>query len=191
MSKAPDLLPDPSGGLTTVYRSAAARMEGLTFINPALAVEAVGFALWQGTWLGVMVTPWFMNLTLAPGDPALWRALPLGAKRRYGFPAGDYEFIGAHDATIGDYQICSLFSPMDRFEDQTAARLVARLARDALFDPANAEEVVGPGTPSPLRADADARVGPLSELEAGLDLPLSKRNFLRGRFLSGDRGDRG
>ena len=32
------------------------------FVNPALAVEAVGFRPWEDHWLGVMVTPWFMNL---------------------------------------------------------------------------------------------------------------------------------
>ena len=47
------------------------------------------FAPWKGYWLGVMLTPWFMNLMLAPRDPARWRPLPPGAKRRYAFPAGE------------------------------------------------------------------------------------------------------
>jgi [NiFe] hydrogenase assembly HybE family chaperone len=184
------LRPDPAPMLTAAFRAAAARMEGLAFVNPALEVEAVGFARWQGHWLGVMVTPWFMNLTLAPADPAAWQPLALGAKRRYRFPAGDYEFIGAHDATLGDYQVCSLFSPMERFEDHAAARVVAQLARDALFDPANAEIAALPGAdPAPADA-AEAPPGPLAQLEATFEAPLSKREFLRGRFLPGDRDDR-
>ena len=182
--------PDPSPMLTAAFRAAAARMEGLAFVNPALEVEAVGFAPWQGHWLGVMVTPWFMNLTLAPADPAAWQPLALGAKRRYRFPAGDYEFIGAHDAALGDYQVCSLFSPMERFEDHAAARLVAQLARDALFDPANAEVPAVPVANLSPAVAAEAPAGPLAQLEATLDAPLSKREFLRGRFLPGDRDHR-
>jgi len=182
------VLPDPSGRLTAAFRAVAAGMRELALVNPALEVEAVGFALWERRWLGVMVTPWFMNLTLAPADPAAWQALAPGAKRRYRFPAGDYEFIGARDATVGDYQICSLFSPMERFEDHASARLVAQLARDALFDAANAED---PERPTANLSPAGARAGPLAQLDATLAEPLSKRDFLRGRFLPGERDDRG
>ena len=38
------LLPDPSDRLATAYRTIAKRMEGLNFVNPAIEVEAVGFA---------------------------------------------------------------------------------------------------------------------------------------------------
>jgi [NiFe] hydrogenase assembly HybE family chaperone len=181
---------DPSERLTAAFRAAAARMQGLPIVNPALEVEAVGFAPWNGRWLGVMVTPWFMNLTLVPADPAAWRPLASGAKRRYRFPAGDYEFVGAQDAAIGEYQVCSLFSPMQDFADHATARLVAQLARDALFDPANAEAHVAPApdlSPSPVEAPA----GPLARLETELAAPMSKRDFVRGRFLGGDRDDRG
>ena len=40
------VLPDPSARLTAAFRAAAARMEGLGLVNPALSVEAVGFAPW-------------------------------------------------------------------------------------------------------------------------------------------------
>ena len=86
-----------------------------------------------------MVTPWFMNLVLLPRDRSRWQPLPVRAKRKLRFPAGVYEFIGADDPVVGEHQTCSLFSPMHDFEDQAAARLVARLAREALFDAANAE----------------------------------------------------
>jgi [NiFe] hydrogenase assembly HybE family chaperone len=181
---------DASTRLTSAFRAAAARMDGLAFVNPALEVEAVGFALWNGRWLGVMVTPWFMNLTLVRADPAAWRPLAVGAKRRYRFPAGDYEFIGAHDSAIGDYQVCSLFSPMQDFADHATARLVAELARAALFDPANAE-VHEPSTTNRSPGDAEVPPGPLARLETELGAPMSKRDFVRGRFLGGDRDDRG
>ena len=88
-------LPDPSARLNASFRDAAERMQGLAIVNPALEVEAVGFAPWQDHWLGVMVTPWFMNLVLLPRVRSRWQSIPVGGKRTLQFPAGVYEFIGA------------------------------------------------------------------------------------------------
>lgn len=156
---------DPSSLVTAVFRDIArTRMHGLPFLNEQLSVEAVSFAPWEGKWLGVLVTPWCMNLMLLPGAPDAWLALPQGEKRAYRFPAGTYEFIGADDPHLGAYAICSLFSPMDGFADQGSARLVAMFAREALFDPRHA----APVAPEPASVDAaEAR-------------PLSRRAFLGG-----------
>jgi [NiFe] hydrogenase assembly HybE family chaperone len=181
---------DPSARLTTVFRAAAARMHGLPVVNPALDVEAVGFAPWDEHWLGVMVTPWFMNLALLPRNRDAWRPLARGEKRRYAFPAGEYEFVGADDPVLGTYMVCSLFSPMHEFADQATARLVASLARAALFDKAHALVAEMPvANLSPAAAPAEP--GPLTQVAQKLDAPLSKRNFLRGRFLGSGRDDRG
>lgn len=165
--------PDPSPALEAVYRAAAQRMQGLPVVHPGLQVQVLGFRPWEGQWLGVVVTPWCMNLTLAPREIERWQPLAVGAKRRLRFPAGDYEFIGAHDAALGDYQICSLFSPMERFADQAGATLVATLALDALLDPANAET-----PPQPVdqpRADGGTAVA-----------DPSRRDFLRARLGPGN-----
>jgi [NiFe] hydrogenase assembly HybE family chaperone len=191
MSEAMLLLPDPSPRLVAAFRAVAARMEGLSFVNPAVDVEAVAFARWESHWLGVMVTPWFINLTLLPRDPATWYPLAPGAKRRYAFPAGIYEFVGANDAAIGDYQVCSLLSPLLEFDDHASARLVASLAREALFNPANAEVPEMPvANLAPAAAEASSP-GPLARLQERFDTPVSKRDFLRGRFMGGEGDDRG
>src|SRR5450755_2297939 len=187
-----DARPDPSPRLVDAFRLVATRMDGLAFVNHALAVEAVGFAPWQGHWLGVMLTPWFMNLTLAPRDLSIWHSLKQGGKRRYRFPAGDYDFIGAQDDLAGEYQLCSLFSPVLEFEDQETARLVAQLAREALFDVENAEKPLMPvGNLSPQPAPDFTGPGPLENLETHLGAPQSKRDFLHARWAGDDRGDRG
>lgn len=186
-----EFLPDPSDRLGAAFRAAAVRMIGLDVVNPALAVEAVDFAPWEGHWLGVMLTPWFMNLMLLPGDPGAWQPLATGAKRRYGFPAGEYEFVGANDAELGAYQVCSLFSPVLEFADHETARLVATLARAALFDAANAEVVEMPAANLTPAAEPAAEPGPIAQIGQKLDAPLTKRNFLRGRFLGANRDHRG
>ena len=169
-------LPDPSQRLNVAFREAAKRMPG-NLVNPALEVEAVGFAPWEGHWLGVMVTPWFMNLVLLPRVQSRWQSLRPGDKRKLLFPAGVYEFIGASDANVGEYQSCSLFSPMGQFESHAAARLVAQLARQALLDAANAEPA------------ADAPDGHRDAAPAPAPEAISKRDFLRGRFAGGDDVD--
>jgi len=187
----PTFLPDPSARLTAAFEAAAARMRGLGFVNPALAVEAVAFAPWDGQWLGVMVTPWCMNLMLLPRDARAWHGLAVGDKQRYTFPAGEYEFIGANDVAIGPYQICSLFSPVLEFRDHETARLVASLARDALFDPANADLPTMPIDDLTPAEAAPAGDGPLAQIKQTLEAPLSKRDLLRGRFIGTIHDDRG
>jgi [NiFe] hydrogenase assembly HybE family chaperone len=165
---APGRAGSPAASLEAAYRAVRAeRMRGLPFVNEALEVEAVGFAPWDAHWLGVLVTPWCMNLMLLPRDASRWRSVVPGDKLAYRFPAGVYEFVSGRERTIGEFQACSLFSPMFEFADQPAARLTAEAALAALFDPAHA--------PQPARTTA----------------PMSKRDFLRGAVTGGDREPRG
>jgi [NiFe] hydrogenase assembly HybE family chaperone len=176
------LAADPSDRLVGFYaRVSETSMRGLPFVNPALRVEAVDFAPWEGRWLGVLVTPWFVNLVLAPLDPAAWEPVGIGEKRTFVFPAGRYEFISAADAERGELLMCSLFSPVLQFEDQETVRYVAKVSREALFDAENAEKP--PAVPEAEPA-ADTR-RPLAQIEASLDAPLSRRDLLRGRILPG------
>lgn len=179
MSDAAALRPDPAPALAATFAAAAVRMEGLHFVNPHLRVEPVRFAAWNGHWLGVLVTPWFMNLVLAPRDPAAWTSLRLGGKRHFTFPAGDYEFIGARDPACGEFAMCSLFSPMLEFASHAQAVEVATHALAALFDPRNASDDPAPPAVVPDVPVAPPRASRLAE-------PLSRRELLRGRFLPRD-----
>jgi [NiFe] hydrogenase assembly HybE family chaperone len=176
---------DPARRVELAYASiAATRMAGLPFLNSALRVEAVGFRRWNGQWLGVLVTPWSMNLLLLPDAAAQWTPLPQGGERHASFPAGNFRFISGHDDLLGEHHSCSLFSPMLEFADQEGARLTALAALDALFDAANAEPDGAP-RPEPTAA------GPLEEIRTDLSAPMSKRDFLRGRYLVTNHDDRG
>jgi [NiFe] hydrogenase assembly HybE family chaperone len=164
---------DPSARIERVFGEVhATRMRGLPFLNPALRVEAVGFRRWDGRWLGVLVTPWFMNLVLLPDAPAAWRHVRYGDSVSYALPAGVFEFISAREPALGDYQSCSLFSPVFEFADQDGARATARAALAALFDPQSQAGVEGPVGDSARPQAAPAPAQP----------PLSKRDFLRGHW---------
>lgn len=175
-------LHDPTPRLVAAYQAIAQRLQGLNFVNPAIEVEAVGFAPWASHWLGVMVTPWFINLMLLPREPSAWTSLPRGEKLRHQFPAGEYDFISSHDETVGEYQMCSLMSPVLDIADHATARQIAELAREALLDPANAAD-------ADVANDEQQRPGPLAALSEQAHAPMSKRDFLRGRFLRSEATD--
>mgnify|MGYP000896274059 FL=1 len=148
-------------------------MQGMPMLNEALAVRALGFRPWREHWLGVLVTPWFMNLVLMPRQSQHWHPLTERESRHFVFPAGVFEFIGAQDAELGGYAACSLFSPMFEFVDTAAAEATALAALEALFD-AQHQPVseVPPPAPRPPAAPIAA---------------VSKRDFLLGqRARAGD-----
>jgi len=149
------------------------RMAGLPFVNEALQVELIGLHRWRGLWLGVLLTPWCMNLMLLPGDaagsddeaPASLPRLRAGQSAQFAFPAAVMSFFGGHEDAFGDYLSCSLFSPVFEFTGQDEARATAEACLLALLDPSAAAAQAAPAT-----AAASAPV------DAG------KRNFLRGRW---------
>lgn len=144
-------------------------------VNPALRVQAVDFQPWDQHWLGVLVTPWFMNLMLMPRIAAHWSPIGERETRHYVFPAGVFEFIGGRDAELGDYQACSLFSPMFEFAHADAAADVAQASLKALFDP-------GHRLPDTVAAGASTQdATPAGDAAGNAQPALSKRDFLFGR----------
>ncbi|MDF2235639.1 [NiFe]-hydrogenase assembly chaperone HybE [Albimonas sp. CAU 1670] len=116
------------------------RMRDVPLVNAALHIEAVGFALHDGRPLGVLISPWFMNLVELPGPDEDWSAFRAGEKEDRAFASGDYEFTRNARPLTGPYRACSLFSPMGDFSSQQQAREVARAVLLAIHDPANAAE---------------------------------------------------
>ncbi len=111
-----------------------AQMRGLPIVNDALAVKAVGFRRHGERWLGALVTPWFLNLVLLPGEGDDWSGLVPGAKELIEFPSGRYEFVHANRKGVGAYKACSLFSPMFEFASMLQATETASAALVSLFD---------------------------------------------------------
>jgi [NiFe] hydrogenase assembly HybE family chaperone len=161
------------------------QMQDVPMVNPALQVQAVGFRPWGEHWLGVLITPWFMNLVLLPRQRQHWQPIGERETRHYVFPAGVFEFIGARDAALGDYQACSLFSPMFDFADQASAHDTAVAALAALFDARHRQAADVP-PPAPMPAATAAPAAP--NAAAAPNPALSKRDFLFGAKPRADRG---
>ncbi len=126
---------------------AATRMRDVPVQNHALRVQAVGFAPQAdsdgGEWLmGILVTPWFMNLVCLPVDLArLGETVPgVGQKASRQIGGEHFEFIGAHEEGLGAFACCSLFSPMFEFADHAGAVATACEVLNLLRKPAPAPE---------------------------------------------------
>ncbi len=162
---------DPSRLLEAAFRRIEAEtMADVPILNPALTVEAVGFTRRQDRWLGIVITPWFMNLVLVPGAAESWQSVAPGLRLFRKFPSGDFAFLGSNEPEVGEFQSCSLFSPMGQFASQAEAREVALAALAAL----QAEPVAAAPAPS-KQAFEDPK-------QAALERPMSKREFLGSVF---------
>lgn len=131
---------NPAATVEAAYRRIERdRMAGLPILNPALAVQAVDFQRWQEHWLGVVISPWCMSLLLIPGSTENWVHAGQNQRRFVSLPAGNFAFLASEEEELGEFQSCSLFSPMDRFPNQTEAIMTAQAAMVGLFTRAQTE----------------------------------------------------
>jgi len=149
--------------LAAIYHGAARSMADLPVYNAALEVAVVGFHARDDHALGVVVTPWFMNLVRLPLDRG-GSALRQGTVVTRMMPAGALEFtVGVLDG-LGPIESCSLFSPMFAFSDQPAAEQAAEAALVAVLA----------SSFMPSDATAAARAPPAA------GAALDRRRLLRG-----------
>lgn len=102
------------------------RMKDLPFVNENLSVKATGFALFEGDWLGVLLTPWTLSLILIPGPDRLWQKRTVGDKVGLRLPSGDYTFTyGVHEE-LGNYFACSVQSPVQDIASQAIGEQLSK-----------------------------------------------------------------
>ncbi|MDJ0950887.1 MAG: [NiFe]-hydrogenase assembly chaperone HybE [Alphaproteobacteria bacterium] len=137
------------------------QMRDLPLYNDRLEVEAVGFQAWGEDWIGVLITPWFMNVVVLPGEKIAADMNAMGKPATVRLPAGETKFMWGGDEATGMFKALSLHSPMDIFVVQGQARAEAkqRLAK-LLTPPAQDAATEAPETPA---------------------RPMSRRELLRGR----------
>lgn len=100
------------------------RMRGLPIVNPAIRVEAVDFQPWEGREVGVLISPWFINLVLLPGIEE-WTADEQGKRIAIAFPSGACDMTVCHDEVLGVYLSAVLFRSVMDFPSQEIASAVA------------------------------------------------------------------
>ncbi len=179
-------------------------MQGIPILNPAIRVQALGVQEYQGRILGVLITPWLMNLVMLPREGEDWSGMELGHRQPHKFPSKTYKFMVNEIDGIGPCQTHSLYSPMREFagheqaasvaqafldtlmvetqpseEDLVDEELLGRIMRGEQTAEVNLEEFVAIEPPEtgavPVRGQPDMKVR--------VEKKLSRRELLRGSFL--------
>jgi [NiFe] hydrogenase assembly HybE family chaperone len=115
------------------------RMAGVAVMHPRVHVQADPFVLLDAQMaLGVLITPWFMNLLRLPLTRSDERRV--GAQATHHIGAHVIEFTSAFEAAIGAFECCSVYSPLTQFEDHAAVHATAQALMRALL-PAGADDV--------------------------------------------------
>ncbi len=178
------------------------QMQGIPIVNHSLNVQSIGFQEYQNRTLGIVITPWFMNLFLLPGKTDQWSDMESGKKIPQQFPSGTYKFMVNDFDGIGPCLTHSLYSPMQRFSNQQQAIQVANEFMTTLMTKQGEdastpidEELLGKvmrGEPTP-EIDLDnfeeikphkpaaslAKDAPIEKLKRS---QISRRDLLRGRL---------
>ncbi len=195
---------------TRIYQE---NMKDVPVINEKLEVSVIGLQQWQELYLGVLITPWFMNIILLPYETDMWIDLSELSKETHIFPSGRYSFIIGRDNELGTYQMCSLFSPMFEFTDNEAALDTATVVIKELMNVENIEQTdidseqieriwkgeeehPGYGDESDEISEDESKGDcedekvqdkteptPIKDLKENMQTPISRRDMLRGAFL--------
>jgi [NiFe] hydrogenase assembly HybE family chaperone len=150
-------------------------MRGLPFYNDVVTLEALGFRRTSEGMMGVLITPWCMNLMLLPDVPDLaldWNRM--GEKRLIDLPEGPKHFLYGGDEALGVWWMHSLASPMDRYKLPGQARAAARQRLLELF---TAPEPETPVAQTQTQAQAQTQAQTQTQAPA-----LDRRALLRGKL---------
>jgi [NiFe] hydrogenase assembly HybE family chaperone len=173
-------------------------MQDIPLLNPALQVQTIGFQHHQGRPVGVLITPWMMNLLLLPAETEDWSELKLGDTQHHRFPANEFRFMVNEIDGIGLCQSHFLYSPMHEFMNQEHAVAAAESFMQTLMvevenphiDPHD-EALLGRilrGEETPeVKLDGFALTEAKTDAEAGCTISegercMSRRELLRKRF---------
>lgn len=178
-------------------------MQGIPILNPRIQVQALGFREYEGRVLGIIITPWLMNVVMLPAPAEDWSNMELGHKQPHSFPAKTYKFMVNEIDGIGYCQTHSLYSPMGDFSSHEQALSVAQNFLDNLTVEQVADEndlvneellgkiMRGEETPE-IDLDSFAEIEPyetsesiqeISSTKSRLKKNISRRELLRGHFL--------
>jgi [NiFe] hydrogenase assembly HybE family chaperone len=149
------MTPDPIldarvADMLAAFRAIDQTMQGLPFYNDKVPLEVHGFRRHDtGSMIGVLITPWFMNVMLVPlvAETVIdWNRM--GEKKLVDLPGGPRHFIYGGDETLGVWWMHSLASPMDKFGLPGQALASAKRSFSALMTPPVEEQPVAAARPA-------------------------------------------
>ena len=104
---------DPAPRLVAQYeRIAREQMAELPFYHATMPIAAE-CVLFEGQWLGVVLTPWMLSVVVLPGPEQLWPQRKSAERIALALPCGSMTFMVGELPETGQLLACSLMSPLD------------------------------------------------------------------------------
>lgn len=88
-------------------------MQNLPFYRHDIPCFTPNFILYEGQWIGTVLTPWMISIIVIPGPEQLWEGRTVGDKLGLQLPYKTMTFTVSSINSIPQYLSCSLLSPID------------------------------------------------------------------------------
>ncbi len=120
---------NPSELFRSEMVNASQNMLDLPFYRADIPCFTPNFVLFEGQWIGTVLTPWMLNIVILPGPNQQWEVKTEGDKLAIQLPYKAMTFIVSSLESIPQYLSCSLLSPLD---PNLTAEQAVQLAKDCL-----------------------------------------------------------
>jgi [NiFe] hydrogenase assembly HybE family chaperone len=144
--------------LIAAFQCVDGAMRDLPVYNATVAIEAIDFnAFGEEALLGVLLTPWFMNLIVLPVELVTLNMAEIGKTVPVDLPSGKRTFVVGGDAAVGLYRAHSLHSPVLNFTLPGQARAEAKRLLAWLMTKAATEPIATNNSGNSGTSDVDRR----------------------------------
>ena len=120
---------NPSELFRSEMEKIAENMRDLPFYRHDIPCFTPNFVLFEGQWIGTVLTPWMMSIVVLPGPQQQWEERAIGDKLGLQLPYNTFTFTVSGVESVPQYLSSSLLSPLD---PNLTAEQAIQLTKDCL-----------------------------------------------------------